>query len=438
MARPSILYVTCHLPYPPIGGGRRRDYELIRRLATDFNLSLCVLSKTPEEDERNAPALREHASPIKVLPVGSPECHGGERVAHHVWRHRSLKASQWVNRLLLDTPVELVHVEGYYLLQHVPSLCRVPILLVEENVEYVLFRQAAANEPDPVRQQQLEQEALLTESAERAAWRRSSLCGAVSSHDRAHMRSAMPGLDVRLTPDGADHLDGEPPTELTWVGSSGSRDPSFVFVGNFSYEPNVDAAIYLCRDIFPLVQAVLPNVRLLLVGANGPRGLQELARATDGVSLIGPVVSVVPYLDAVDAVVCPLRIGGGVKVKSLEAIRRGKAIVTTSIGMQGIDPAVAGCVELRDDAAGMALALVSILSSEEKRRSLERAALAFAGTLPSWDDAAAAVVGCYKELIAGPGRRLTSAGSDAGKAPPVGEVEGSLSARRHQSADGGG
>jgi glycosyltransferase involved in cell wall biosynthesis len=397
MRRPSVLYVTCHLPYPPIGGGRRRDYELLRRLADDFDLALCVVSKTIEQDELHAPVMRQHCSTVKVVPAAPFRPAAGSTQPQHVLRHRSPEALQWMREFIAAAGVDLIHVEGYYLLQHVPPSCPVPVLLVEQNVEYLLFRQQAATAT--ARRPYMESQISVTRRAEHLAWRRSSLCATVSEDDCRYIQETMPGLDVRLTPNGADHLDTELDCGCERPQGWPSDGPSVVFVANFGYEPNVDAAVHLCEEIFPPVRWSVPTARLLLVGASPPPGLVELGQATPGVSVIGRVPSVVPYLRAADLVVCPLRIGGGVKVKLLEAIHLGKAIVSTSVGIQGMGHAVRDCVEVRDDPGNLAQTVVDVLRSQQRRHRLEHATAVFARALPSWDDAASAVASCYRELL---------------------------------------
>ena len=96
--------------------------------------------------------------------------------------------------------------------------------------------------------------------------------------------------------------------------------------------------------------------------------------------------------------VTPLRVGGGIKVKMLEALSRGKAIVSTSVGVQGLGEDAHRSIEVADDAGSFAAACARLLLDHEERKPLERRALAFAATLPTWDDAAASLLDCYREL----------------------------------------
>jgi glycosyltransferase involved in cell wall biosynthesis len=124
--------------------------------------------------------------------------------------------------------------------------------------------------------------------------------------------------------------------------------------------------------------------------------------------VVGRVPAVEPYLDAAQVVVAPLRIGGGIKVKVLEALARGRPIVATSVAAQGLGSAGADCMRIADDPESFARAVVSLLRRPEERDELARQARAFARTLPSWDVAAAKLAACYRELVPVASRRTAS------------------------------
>lgn len=396
-----LAFLTCHLPYPPLSGGRRRDYELIKRLGSEFDLHLCAVSKTYEEDLRNKGAIERYCTSLQIFPA-APEPEPGRHptLCYQERRHRCAAMRPYLRGLVDDRRVDLIHVEGFYLMQHVPNPCPVPVFLVEQNVEYVLWRQRTETAVHRLDRQHFLHEYLTTLDAEIDAWNRSALCGAVTDDDRQIMLSAAPQLDVRVVPDGADHLlnSNEKAPGADLVASIPGRF-SVGFVANFAYQPNVDAALFLAREIFPRIRLQVPHAQLLLVGNAPPPEVEQLSSSAAGVLVTGRVPAVEPYIDAVDVIVCPLRIGGGVKVKVLEGLSRGKAIVTTTVGTQGLGKGVASAVEVRDDPSRFADAVARLLTSPSERRALERRARAFAMTLPTWDEAAKSVSQCYREVL---------------------------------------
>jgi glycosyltransferase involved in cell wall biosynthesis len=238
---------------------------------------------------------------------------------------------------------------------------------------------------------------------ERLTWKRATVCVALTNEDKINIERLDSNLDVRMIPNGSDHQKqiGVAPTKFlsnSYEPSfAGDNCPSILFVGNFAYEPNIDAALYFSRDIFPLIVKDVPNVKLFLVG-NGPP--PEICSLTSNkqIEVTGRVASLVPFYRHADVVVCPLRIGGGVKVKVLEALGFGKAIVSTSVGAQGLDLSTRKALVVADGVADFAKNVVQFLVQPELRRMQEQEALAYARTLPSWDQVSEAFARLYEEM----------------------------------------
>jgi glycosyltransferase involved in cell wall biosynthesis len=140
------------------------------------------------------------------------------------------------------------------------------------------------------------------------------------------------------------------------------------------------------------------------VGFAPPPRLYDLAARCANVEVVGEVPSVAPVLAAADVVLCPLRIGGGVKVKVLEALAAGKAVVTTPVGAQGLgDVVAANGLVVQESTEALALATADLLRFPRRRRTLERRAREAVSALPTWDDAAKALRACYEMLATRPG-----------------------------------
>lgn len=230
--------------------------------------------------------------------------------------------------------------------------------------------------------------------AEVEAWRRASLLGVLTHEDHDILLSTFPDAAVRLVPDGADHL----PLGAAGAGSIPRPEaPLLTFVANFGYAPNVDATRFLCEDILPLIRARVPDVELWLVGTDPPAEVRALAG--ERVRVTGRVPEIAPYIDAADVVVCPLRVGGGVKVKAIEALRRGKCIVSSTIGAQGLGGAARAALTIADEAEDFAGATARLLLDGELRAQAELRAKEAARTLPTWEAAAAALSRAYGELL---------------------------------------
>src|SRR5919199_1269690 len=271
MRTPRLAFVACHLPYPPISGGRRRELELIRRVAHEFDVHLLVASKSFEADRRNARHMERYCTAVEVFAAEPPRAREQGRAAlpEQVLRHSCRALGRRVEELLATDPPDVLHVEGYYLMQHVPEDPGVPVVLAEQNVEYELDRQRAA----VARRADGDLQVARAARSEQEAWRRADVVVVVTPEDRAPVQAAHPGADVRIVPDGADHLPLRGPGD---VPAERPDAPLVVFLGNFAYAPNVDGAVHLCRDVLPLLRTRVPDAHVWLVGNAPPAEVRAL------------------------------------------------------------------------------------------------------------------------------------------------------------------
>jgi glycosyltransferase involved in cell wall biosynthesis len=188
------------------------------------------------------------------------------------------------------------------------------------------------------------------------------------------------GIDV---PSESDHTREEPGT--------------VVFVGGFGHRPNVDAALWLGLEIMPLLRALQPGVRLIIVGDNPTKAIQSLA--SEDIIVTGRVSAVEPFLERAAVVLAPLRAGGGMRVKVLQAMALGKAVVTTSVGAEGLE--IAGCelpLSIAIDTEEFARATTILLRSDEMRRAMGRRARAYVMQHFSWSAYGRRMEEMYTEL----------------------------------------
>lgn len=177
---------------------------------------------------------------------------------------------------------------------------------------------------------------------------------------------------------------------------AGTPPPSVLFVGNFRHNANVDAAVWLGRTLFPPVQAALPDARLTIVGASPTA--EVLALAGDSVSVAGRVPEVAPYMDQAAVVAAPIRDGGGMRVKVLEALAAGKAVVATPLAVEGLGVTSGKQLEIAASGEEFSYALERLLRDESRRRELGNEARAWAREHLGWDEAIARYDRLYGEL----------------------------------------
>jgi glycosyltransferase involved in cell wall biosynthesis len=206
---------------------------------------------------------------------------------------------------------------------------------------------------------------------QRDAWKRFDRVLAFSRRDAEAIAELAPEAAgrVRVSPFGLSL----PPV----AGPAAEDAETLLFVGNFTHKPNRDAALWLAREIVPALRRLRPEACLRLVGSSPPPPV--LALAGPGVEVTADAPSVEPYLEAATVVAAPLRTGGGMRMKVLQALAAGKAVVTTSRGTEGFN-----CFEepppllVADDGEDFAAAVAELLADPGRRHELGRQARAFA------------------------------------------------------------
>ncbi len=210
----------------------------------------------------------------------------------------------------------------------------------------------------------------------------------ISEVDRAMLLELQPGLRVDVIPNGIELERFQP--------RANPREPhTLLFVGNFAYPPNQDAARLLLERILPRVRESLPEARLQLVGVNPPEWLREMASAH--VEVTGAVPDVAPYLTRATVFVCPLRMGAGLKNKLLEALAAGIPIVATPLSVDGILVRNEQSALIAEVDA-MSLQVLRLLRDQSLRERLSRHGRELVETEYSWARAADQYEALYAEI----------------------------------------
>ena len=199
---------------------------------------------------------------------------------------------------------------------------------------------------------------------ERALLRAADATVAVSDADAEALRPLAPNADIIVVPNGVD-VDHYRVTD-----ASQEVDGVCVFTGKMDFRPNVDAMTWFCREVWPEVRAARSDARLEIVGRNPVPRITALHDDGAGILVAGAVPDVRPYVDHASVIVVPLRVGGGTRLKVLEAMSMGKAMAATTLAVEGLDVRDGHEASLADSPEDLARAIVSLLGNPEKRRAL--------------------------------------------------------------------
>jgi glycosyltransferase involved in cell wall biosynthesis len=274
---------------------------------------------------------------------------------------------------------------------NVRSAAPTPTILFEHNVEYMIWKRLHEVERRPLRRALLAVEWRKMRRYEARACRRARLTIAVSDADRALLSAGAPGADIRSIPTGVDTVYFHP-------NGTGEKPAALVFTGSMDWHPNEDAILHFIATTLPEVRRQVPDVTLAVVGRN-PSGYLQKIGAAAGVQVTGTVADVRPHMADASVYIVPLRIGGGTRLKIFEALAMGKAVVSTTVGAEGL-PIVPGEHYLRADTpADFARSVVALLGDADRRRALGQAGRRLVEARYSWGQIARLFEAYCEEVV---------------------------------------
>ena len=400
-----VLLLTPSLPYPPHQGGAIRNYGLLRGLH-DAGHSVCVLSFHQDSLDPAATPLAEICEWIETVPP--PDRPQSQRLRDMALSGlpdlaRRLDSPLFRERLearLSTEKFDLVQFEGLEMTPYLALVRKVQprarCCYDAHNAEYAL--QWAIFHVDRYVPERLPAAAYSMLQARRIHHYERAVCAAVdcviavSEEDAASLRPFRADKRVAVVPNGifADRYgDDSPRLDL------GSN--VLVFTGKMDYRPNIDAVRWFSDNILPLVSEAVPDVRLYIVGQKPHASLESL-RDQPHVELTGWVPDVQPFLQAADVYVAPLRMGSGTRLKILEAMAAGCAVVATTVAASGLDKQAKRSLILADDERAFAQAVVALLHDADRRTTLGQAAQADVRRLYDWKTLIPCLLQTYEDI----------------------------------------
>jgi len=366
--------VTKFLPLPDNNGGHQRSLAIARRLAGLGDLVLCGY----DDGGADRSGLRDLGIDVRAVPWRLAP----GRVARGVVKARSVSAGRFWSTAMVETvrsaadamAIDLLQVEYQQMVPFVLDLPAKVSVLDLHNVESALVA-SYAHTRRGVPAALLRSEAAALRQMERRTIGEFDHVVVVSERERSRLTAG--ARSVLVCPNGR-----EPSVVLP-----DAPDATVAFVATMGWAPNVDAALWLGREIWPEVLTRVPHARLLLVGKDPAPAVRALAG--DNVEVTGTVADVTPYLARSRVVLAPLRAGGGTRLKILEALDAGRPIVATSVGCEGMEDLVGRGVVVADTAAGLAEAIAGLLVDPAHASALGQAGHDAVAADHTWDVALA-------------------------------------------------
>lgn len=389
--RPRLLFLCQTLPYPPDGGVWIRTYHVLRLLAREFDVTALCFERARTSARGAArdivdgcqglsqlAAIEVFALPHKHSRVRFAWDHLRSAMVGHVYTryvYDSRPFQRRLHELLRSRDFALVHVDSLDLARYLPACRDLPVVCVHHDIESNLLRRRAALDRHWLRRAYFRYQAGLMDAVERRHCERVALNVTCSEPDRSLLLTKAPRSRVVVVPNGVD-VDAFQP-----VDDDGS---GIAYVGGTTPFPNRDALDFFCDEILPRVRAARAHGPICWIGSATPEE-QRTYRERYGLNLTGYVDDVRPLMGEAACHVVPLRTGGGTRLKILNAWAMGKAIVSTSVGCEGLAAVDGDNILIRNRPDEFADAVIEVLGNPQLRRDLGARGRATAERFYSWE-----------------------------------------------------
>jgi len=405
--RLNILYVSQMPASPPRFGAQARVHGLMTELARCHDLTAAMMVDDEFDADECQRAMEQYCREVVLVP--NPAGRGG--LAKRLLQVRSLASVRSFERLRVTVPglertldqlmrarrFDIVNLEfpylGHYDLRRAPPGQKPPSLVVDSHeIAYDLARQFAHADGGLGRRlyaganwRKLRREELNTYRGADGVY----LC---SVADEQRLLDQVPGICTAVVPNAADVEFYQPrPTDPPPDGRT------LVYFGLLSTVPNIDGVTHFVQNVWPGIAATHADARLKIIGGRPPPSLQALAGPR--IELTGFVPDLRPHLAAAAAVVVPLRLGGGTRLKIVEAMAMGKAIVSTTLGAEGIEATPGRDILIEDEPAAFGRAVSRLLAEPDTAVRIGQAARELAVSRYGWNGAARALEGFYRQIL---------------------------------------
>ena len=383
-----ILWVKADKLLPVENGGNIRTYHVLRYLSARHELTFySYYGGAP--DPHYERELQQQLPGAVAVSTGKRELAGAARgldyLAHlraeppyAVSRFAHAPVQKQLQTWFRERRFDVAVCDFLDAAVNFPGSLSIPSVLFQHNVESEIWRRHAATAGNPAKNMMYRMEFRKMLRYERAAVCKFQHVIAVSENDRSLMTRWVDGDRVTVVPTGVDLAQYQPDPAASDRNASA---PLITFVGAMDWEPNVDGVEYFCGEVWPQIKAEVPQARFRIVGRNPDRRVQKWASNSANtndeasIEVTGRVPSIVEHLRQSAVVVVPLRIGGGTRLKIYEAMATGKAVVSTTVGAEGLDVHHGRDIILADDPRSFAQAVIMLLRDRELRRRYEIAAV---------------------------------------------------------------
>lgn len=363
----KILMLTPYLPYPLWSGGQIRTYNLLKNLSKKHEITLFSFIRSEKEKEYIS-ILREFCKEVQVFKKRPPWTPTSLILAALTFY--PLVVCMYLNRqvriaiakAISEKHFDLIHAETFYVMPNIPKDCSLPVILVEQTIEYLVyqhFTQTVRSLPQKII---MAWDVFKIKFWERKFWQKAIHVVAMSKSDKDVMQSLVPDLNVDLVPNGVD-TDFFPMRKF-----KKKKGKTVLFIGNFKWLQNREAVAVLVSQVWPEIIKKIPSAKLWIVGRSPSSEIKNLCNRSIRVS--EDIEDIRKAYLASDVLLAPIYGPGGTRYKILESMATGLPVVTTTTGIEGLGAERELDVLVRDDPKGLADCTVNLLNNEKQYNKL--------------------------------------------------------------------
>ena len=391
----KVLMLTPYLPYPLLTGGQTRSYNLIKRLSSlGHEITLFCLVKNNNE-RKYVGELEKYCQQVSVFNRSEKPWTAVNILRTGFSFYPFLVVRNWasgekeaIEKKIRQEEFDLIHAETFYVMPHIPKTS-IPILLVEQTIEYLVYRHFAEESRFLALKPLFYFDVLKMKYWELRYWKQAAKVVAMSDEDRKIMISEVSRLSVDIVPNGVDSR------YFNKTIASKSKEQIILYVGNFTWLQNREAVDVLVRKIWPKIKSSLPLAKLWIIGKEAQKFFPNLSVEDIRVEEVADIREV--YQKA-SVLVAPIYGGGGTRYKNFEAFASGLPVITTSIGIRGTNAKDSQEVIIRNNPSDIAEAAIELLRNPILYKKIAENAKKMVSKKYDWDPIAKKLSDIYEQL----------------------------------------
>ena len=402
----NILWLSHFVPYPPKGGNLQRSFNLLKEVAKENRVFLLAFNQKTllPTEEKLEEGVKQLSSFCKYIQVFDIPCERSvwfwiklllanlfSPLPYSIKRFHSEKMAKAIHRIIRNHEIDLVHFDTIALAEFRKSLTGPKKVLNHHNIESALLLSRARREKSLLKRFYLLLQGNKLNKYESKTCGEFALNILVSQVDKERLEESCPKIEAEIIPNGVD-------TDYFTISGGQVRRNNLVFAGGMSWFPNRDAILYFYEKIWPLLKKEIADISFTLIGSHPPKEIANWGKK-DKIEVLGFVEDVRPYLARATVYVVPIRAGGGTRLKILDAFACGKAVISTSIGCEGLEVTPGRNILIGDSPGEFAEQVMKVCTDGDLMKSLGREGRKLVEEKYSWKTIGDNLNRIYENLI---------------------------------------